>query len=359
MRHTASLPKRILLIKLRHHGDVLLATPVARTLKSRFPDCQIDMLVYQETLPMLQANPDIEHTWGLDKSLHGWARLRHQLQLIKKLASQQYDWVIHLSDQWFGAVLAHWLHPKIAIGFDYPKRRGTIWKRCFSDLAPLAESNTCHTVEQNLLALSVIGITPTDDEAHCRLCISQTNRQHIANILSSNGITSSYIVVHPASRWFFKCWEDDRFGHVLQQLAEKGWPIVLTAAPAPQEQALVESILNHTRSPRIISLAGQLSLPELATVIDGSKLFVGVDSVPMHMAAALGKDTVALFGPSKINEWRPWKTRYRLINAADYGPLIDPDAVNTATHERYLSNIPESAVLSACEELLANAPENT
>ena len=74
----------------------------------------------------------------------------------------------------------------------------------------------------------------------------------------------------------------------------------------------------------------------------------------MHMAAALQKDVVALFGPSKVNEWHPWMTRYRLIDARDYGPLIDPDSVNTSTTDRYLSNIPIAPVIAAVENLLAS-----
>jgi heptosyltransferase-3 len=76
-------------------------------------------------------------------------------------------------------------------------------------------------------------------------------------------------------------------------------------------------------------------------------LFIGVDSVPMHMAAALGVPLVALFGPTHVHIWRPWSEKAEVIHAAKYGPLIAPNDVNTATEERYLGNIPVEPVLEA------------
>jgi len=349
-------PRRILLIKLRHHGDVLLATPVAHTLRRRFPDAKIDMLVYHETAPMLAGNPDLHTVYTLNRQLRGLTKRRAELSLGWQLYRQGYDWVIHLSDQWNGAVLARLCGQQQGIGFDYPKRRTAPWARLFTQLAPLAASNTCHTVEQNLLSLTPLGITAQGEERRCIMAIRPVDHASVRLLLASLGVQGEYLLVHPASRWFFKCWEDDRFAEVIQTLADAGHCLVLTCAPDPQEVALVEAILQRVKSPRVHSLAGKLSLNTLAAAIDGARLFLGVDSVPMHMAAALGKDTVALFGPSKVNEWRPWLTRYRLIHAADYGDLIDPDAVDTGTTERYLVNIPVAPVLAAVQALLALPP---
>lgn len=340
-------PKRILLIKLRHHGDLLLSTPVARILKTRFPEAEIDFLVYRETLPIISRNTDIARLFGLDRALKGFAKLVHLVQLYRQLSSRRYDWVIHLSDQWNGALLARLLARHEAVGFDYPKRRETRWSRLFTRLAPVATSDSLHTVEQNLLALEALGIQAAPADKGCVMAIADADRKTVSAQLREAGVSGEYILVHPASRWFFKCWEDERFAALIQTLADDGHTLVLTAAPVAEELALVDSILAQVDSPRIHSLAGKLSLTGLAAAIEGAKLFIGVDSVPMHMAAALRRNTIALFGPSKVNEWHPWMTEHVLIHAADYGPLIDPDAVNTATHERYLVNIPLEPVLDA------------
>ncbi|MCD5329945.1 putative lipopolysaccharide heptosyltransferase III [Chromobacterium piscinae] len=346
-------PNRILLIKLRHHGDILLATPVARTLKSRYPECEIDMLVYQETVPLLQDNPDLSLIWSIDRKLRGWRKLATQLRLLASLRRRRYQIVIHLSDQTQGALFAKLLASRHAIGFDYPKRRDSPWRRFFTELAPIAPSDSLHTVSQNLLALTPLGITPTADEQRCVMPINDTDRQTARKMLRDVGITGDFIVIHPSSRWFFKCWEDDRFAKLAEALAERGWSVVITAAPSPAEMQMATSILSQTRSDRIRSLAGKLSLNQLAAVIGESRLFIGVDSAPMHMAAALDIDTVALFGPSKVNEWHPWMTRHRLIHAASYGELIDADTVDTSTGQRYLTHIPLEPVLAAAQELLS------
>jgi len=352
-------PSSVLLIKLRHHGDVLLATPVARTLKACFPECQVDFLVYEETEKILQDNPDVRDVFIWHRAGRKWSRLKKNLRLFLDLRRRRYDCVIHLSDQMQGALLAKFLRPQQSIGIDYPKRRYFFWQTCFLKLTPLFPSNTRHSVEQNLatlahLSLPLVKVENQDPHAdHCRLIINPEDRKYIHKRLQQIAITTPYLLIHPSARWFFKCWEEDRFAKVIEHFASLGWPILLTSGPSELEQAMVRKILQEIHVPRVYSLAGQLTLKQLGAVIDQARLFIGVDSVPMHMAAALKKDVVALFGPSKVNEWHPWKTRCRLLKASDYGSSLDPDNVKTVTSERYLSAIPVSDVIKAIEEMLA------
>jgi heptosyltransferase-3 len=76
---------------------------------------------------------------------------------------------------------------------------------------------------------------------------------------------------------------------------------------------MIDTIMAGCPNARLHSLAGQLTLRQLASVIDHARLFIGVDSVPMHMAAALGTPLVALFGPSKLTFWRPWQAKGEVI----------------------------------------------
>ena len=87
---------------------------------------------------------------------------------------------------------------------------------------------------------------------------------------------------------------------------------MLTGAPDPAERALVDAIRAATRAP-VVDLTGQLSLPELAALIGAARLFFGVDSAPMHIAAAMGTPIVALFGPSGDAEWGPWRVPHRVV----------------------------------------------
>jgi heptosyltransferase-3 len=115
---------------------------------------------------------------------------------------------------------------------------------------------------------------------------------------------------------------------------------------------MIDTIMAGCPNARLHSLAGQLTLRQLASVIDHARLFIGVDSVPMHMAAALGTPLVALFGPSS-SFWRPWQAKGEVIWAGDFGAIPDPDDIDTNTDERYLDLIPTDAVIAAAKKVLA------
>src|SRR5258706_600263 len=109
-----------------------------------------------------------------------------------------------------------------------------------------------------------------------------------------------FIHMHPASRWTFKCWPAERNAQLADRLAAEGHTVVLTAAP--QETAFIDEILSKAAS-KPLNLAGRLSLKELGALTARAQLFIGVDSMPMHLAAAMGTPTVALFGPSSEDGW--------------------------------------------------------
>jgi heptosyltransferase-3 len=171
--------------------------------------------------------------------------------------------------------------------------------------------------------------------------------------LLPEGLTGGYIVVQPTSRWFFKCWREDRMSAVINALSADGYTVVLTSGPDAKEKQMVDTIIAGCPDARLVSLAGKLTLRQLGALIDHARLFIGVDSVPMHMAAALNTPLVALFGPSKLTFWRPWQAQGEVIWAGDYGPLPDPDAIDTRTDERYLNLIPEEDVIAAARRVLA------
>jgi heptosyltransferase-3 len=162
-----------------------------------------------------------------------------------------------------------------------------------------------------------------------------------------------YVVVQPTARWAFKTWSAEGFSQLLDHLSARGQRVVLTGGPAPEEKAMIEAILTGCRyENRVVNLAGRLSLTQLAVFIERAKLFVGVDSAPMHMAAALGTPIVALFGPSNLAQWYPWQTPHTMLWAGRYRALPPVHQVNTATADRYLHAIPASAVIKAVDAWL-------
>jgi heptosyltransferase-3 len=125
---------------------------------------------------------------------------------------------------------------------------------------------------------------------------------------------------------------------------------VLTAAP--EERGFIQAILDKTRS-QPVNLAGKLSIKELGALTARASLFIGVDSMPMHLAAAMGTPTVALFGPSGENEWGPWNVERRVVTTTHTCRPCGYDGCGGGKVSECLAFLPVDAVHAAARELLA------
>jgi heptosyltransferase-3 len=113
----------------------------------------------------------------------------------------------------------------------------------------------------------------------------------------------------------FKSWPAERMSALINTLSARGLQILLTAAPSADELAMIEEIQSRLERP-VASLAGLLSLKELVVAIGNARLYIGVDSVPMHIASAMQTPCIALFGPSGEIEWGPWQVPHRVVKSS-------------------------------------------
>jgi heptosyltransferase III len=163
-------------------------------------------------------------------------------------------------------------------------------------------------------------------------------------------VQGPYVHIHPASRWRFKCWPAEQNAELINRLTAEGHQLVVTAAPEPEEMAFVEKIVERTKA---IDLAGKLSIKELGALAARAKLFIGVDSMPMHLAAAMGTRTVALFGPSGESEWGPWNVEHRVIRSSHSCRPCGQDGCGGGKVSECLVFLSVDAVHSAAREMLA------
>jgi heptosyltransferase-3 len=160
-----------------------------------------------------------------------------------------------------------------------------------------------HTVEQGLKFLDLLELSTFEKKVH--LYSNDKSKQKIETILENEKI-EDFIIIHPVSRWMFKCWDDEKFAKIIDYIElNKKKKVIITASPDPIELDRIESILKNCKS-NPLNLSGLLSLDELSALIARASLFVGVDTAPMHMAAALNIPIIALFGPSNPILWGPW-----------------------------------------------------
>ncbi|HEX5863621.1 MAG TPA: putative lipopolysaccharide heptosyltransferase III [Casimicrobiaceae bacterium] len=312
--------RRILVIKLRHHGDVLLTSPVFTVLKHAAPHADVDALVYLETAAMLERHPGISVVHTIDRSLKHrgvGAQARGEWRLWRALSARRYDLVIHLTEHPRGAWLRRLVGARYGVARERPDA-GWWWRSSFTHHYLLPRATLRHSVETNLDALRRIGIWPAEHDKALVLVPGVEAEARAASLLAANGLTRRrFLLVHPGSRWLFKCWPPEATAALLDRVGAQGWPLVLTGAPDPAERALVHSILSVARAP-VFDLSGRLSMPELAALIGAARLFIGVDSAPMHMAAAMGTPVIVLFGPSGDAEWSPWCVPHRVIASTSH-----------------------------------------
>lgn len=368
--------RRVLVIKLRHHGDVLLAAPVLSMLQRLAPQCEIDALIYSDTVPMLTGNPHLAQLHVIDRNWKKQGVLRQaaaEWHLLSQLRARHYDLVIHLSVHKRGAWLTRLLRPRWSVA---PRIHAAgrfiarFWTNSFTHFYAAQSHPDRHTVESNLDSLRALGLTPLAEDKRVVLVPGAAAEARVDALLASHGLQAGrFIHIHPASRWLFKCWPADRVAALCRLLTGEGWPIVLTCAPDAQEMALLKTIFaelgkldppatgssknSALAARRIVDFSGQLTLKELAALSARAKLFVGVDSAPMHIAASMGTPTVAIFGPSGDREWGPWNVTHRVVASTTHACRPCGRAgCNDSKISECLTTLPVAQVYTACAELL-------
>ncbi len=355
-----SLVKRALVIKMRHHGDVLLTSPLFTNLKTAIPRASIDAFIYKDTLPMLEGHPAISKYILYDKEwkkLSLFAKINKEIALLKAIRAGGYDLVINLTEGDRGAIAAKISGAKIRVGFD-PKN-SFCKKGAFTHLVKLCP-HPRHNVERQLDVLRRMGIFPTDEQRDLYLHIPEEARQKVASMLSRQEILpGEYILIHPASRWKFKCLSTKQMAQTILSLRKKGLKVVISAGPDAEEIAMVKEILSQVPDSCVLNCAGQLTLKELCALIEMSRALICVDSVPLHIASATKTPVVVMFGPTSEQNWGPWMNQRAKVVTQEFScrPCYQ-DGCGGSKVSDCLFSLPVSAILSALDEVLCNSLYN-
>jgi heptosyltransferase-3 len=289
--------KKILVVKLRQLGDVLLTGAVFEGLRNRFPEAQIDAYVYKEAFAMLEGDR--------------------------------------------GVLAARAARARVRVGFE-PKGR---WQKKVYTHVVKHCPGLRHTVERNLDALRRIGIFPGVEERELFLEVTEE-----ARVAMRERVEGPFVVIHPTSRWRFKCWPVEKMRKLTEELVRRGKQVVFTSGPDAVEREMVGEIVKGLD---VVNLSGQISLKELAALIEGSELLVCVDSVPFHMASALKKRVVAIFGPTSDVTWGPWRNEGARVVAQPFScrPCYQ-DGCGGSKMSDCLATLPVGLVLRAIDESL-------
>lgn len=337
-----------LFIKLRHIGDVLLTAATFRALKTANPEVRISVLVPAGTEPMLTLHPCIDEVIPMRRGAGWW----NDLQLIRGLRKRKFDLAVNMTEGDRGAILAFLSGAPFRFGVD-PMNRGFMGKKHLYThlIQPIYDGR--HRAVMDMDVLKPLGIHTA--AAEVELFVSPEDRQFVDHLLKEQGVADGepFVVVHPTSRWLFKCWRDEAVARVVDHLESKGVRAILTSGPDPRETERLEYIAMLCRT-RPLVLSGSLTLKQWAALMLRGTLFFGVDTAPMHMAAALGKPVVALFGPSDSLVWGPLTPFRRIIERRREFPCLPclKDGCDGTKQSLCLEAIQPEEAIEAIEQML-------
>jgi heptosyltransferase III len=294
-------PQRVLVIVTRRIGDVLLATPVIRSLRRAWPDAVIDALVFESTAAALAANTDIHTVHAITERC---GLLRH-IVFIGKLF-RRYDLALSLVPGDRPTFYA-WCAGRNRIGLLLPTRKES-WKRRFLHQWVPYDLNEQHTVLTHLSLLDPIGVAP---KAEMVIGRRAEDEQHATRMLAPlQG--KRFVVLHLYPKFNYKMWSDEGWLELARWVNAQGYGVVLTGSADAGEMVYVNRLAAHMNPS--LNLAGQLTLGASACVIARAAAYVGPDTALTHMAAALGVPTVAIFGPTDPLKWGPWPHGHEAAN---------------------------------------------
>jgi heptosyltransferase-3 len=294
---------KILIIKFRNIGDVLLSTPLIENLKLSYPNAQIDFALNDYCIDMIEENPNINNIFPYYRSrfqkMSFFKRIAKELQYFNTIKSMKYDIVINLTKGDRGSFLSLLSGAKIKIGY----KSDNILLKILKPFTYNFNDDIKHTIEKDLDAL--LFLNKNIKNKNLSIYWAKKSEKKVKKLLDKYNI-SEFIHIHPVSRWMFKCWEDDRMANIIDYIQNtKKIKVILSASTNENESKRMAKIISLCKTSPI-NLSGQLSLKDIAYLSSKAKLFFGVDTAPMHIAAAVKTKTFALMGASEPLCWGPW-----------------------------------------------------
>lgn len=282
-----SPPRRILIIKPSAIGDVIHALPVLNLLRRRWPAARISWLATPPCTELLEGHPQLNEVIAFPRRQfgQGWRNPKIAAALfhfMRDLRRRKFDWVIDLQGLFRSGWLAMQTQAPLRIGF--ANARELAW--IFYTHRVAIRSPDIHAVDRYIKLASALGCDHSPVEFP--IPIDEADRQYIGNLLPKG---KRFAVLLPGTNWATKRWPVEHFAAIVQPLRERfGLNTIIAGGPDAAELA--------TLIPDSLNLVGKTNLRQLAALLEKADLVIANDSGPMHLAAALARPLVALYGPT-------------------------------------------------------------
>jgi heptosyltransferase-1 len=287
-------PTTILIIKPSSLGDVTHALPVLRLLRRRYPAAKISWLVAPYCSGLLEGHPDLDEVILFDRRRFGtaWKNPAAGLGLIRfkrDLRRRRFDWVIDLQGLFRSGWLAWFTRAPVRIGFANAREFAPIF---YTHRIPI-NSMEQHAVDRYLRIAAAAGCA--NDPIEFPFAHTDSDRTTVRELTGDD----PYAVLLPGANWETKRWPVENYQSLVQPIRDR-FNLKCITAGGPDTIDLAAKI------PSAQNLAGKTNLPQLVALLERASLVIANDSGPMHIASALNKPLVTIFGPTNPTRTGPY-----------------------------------------------------
>ncbi len=342
-------PKTILIIKSGAIGDVLMTTPFIRALRKRFPSAEIDYLTGEESAKVLEGNKNISNVIAVKSDLFHSLNPLNKLNLLKIIKQKKYDICFILDKSWLANLFISFTRIPIRIGFN---RFG----EGFANNANVQYGALKHEIEYYLELAYLVGAKKEKDLS-LDLHIAKEDKKLAHQIFKK---IKRAICIAPGGGKnpgvgidSTRIWPEQNFVELINLLKDN--KIILIGGK--QDKELCNRIIQEENSDlkkNIINLAGQTSLKESAAVMQKCSCVITNDAGPMHIASAVNKKVVSIFGPTHPLRKAPLHKESRWIwkDKDKYDSRCDVYSTKYAEGKKFMKDVTPELVLDAIKEVL-------
>ena len=346
--------RNILVINLMHLGDLMLVTPVLRTLRHNYPDARITLLADRILADIVQENRHIDECLlidkkGRDKSFLGI--LRFALRLRKN----KYDLVVNLHRNERSSALAALSGGRKIVGYAKPG-----FSLLFDHVSP-DQHPIMHEVHSHFAALRAAGVIGEVDDAGLEMWLPPAAEEEAARLCAAHfAPTDKVIALNIGASWMTKRWMDAYFAAVADYYLTRGCHVAVMGGPTDVEiVAACRAQMRERDNAHLHIFTGQVSLGVLAGLLRRCTLFITTDSGPMHVGVAMNVPVLCMFGASPIPGFYPYDAKSISVRAPVpcHPCRIHECPLTGEEHMKCMKRIPPALILEYADQMLAENGE--
>jgi len=299
-------PQNIVLIRTDRIGEVLLSTVAVDVIKKRFPNAKFTFITSGYSRPLLEDRKDIAEVLTFE-TMKKANPVFKAFQLTSMLRKRHFDIAVVFNPHKALHMACFLAGIPIRVGYD--RKWGVFLNRKIEDERDKGEK---HEIEYTMDLLRLLGIEETS--ASPSLPVSEVSEKELENITEKIGMefNKPLIIIHPGSSNAVKIWPIERYVELIRRIKQKTTCYIVLIGS--REEKDLSARMAFESGVKVINLTGALDLKQLAALLKRASLFIGNDSGPMHMAAALDVPVIAIFGRNipgvSPTRWRPWGIKH-------------------------------------------------